>query len=311
MSTTSFFRAYRIVVGNIEIDAREGVGANSMHIAFSVERDHKRTPNNAELVLWNLSQGSRDALSKLATVPVLIEAGYADDVGVIFLGDLRSARSRREGPDIITRVSAGDGEAKIRTARINKTFKSGTPIGDVLGALGKALGVKPGNVERFRSAALANGGRTLTRALTVSGSVFDELDRVCRSCALDWSVQNSELQLRDSTAPATGFAEGPLLRSDSGLIGDVETEVSTKTVERFKTEVIDGVEHKTANKVTSLVSQTVVSGSCLMRADLTPGRGFRVESSEFEGNLLCRSTVHQGDSHSTDGWVVQFTGVPY
>lgn len=296
MSTTAFFRAYRIVVGNIEIDARDGVGANSMHIAFSVERDHKRTPNNAELVLWNLSQGSRDALSKLATVPVLIEAGYADDVGVIFLGDLRSARSKREGPDIITRVSAGDGESKIRTARINKTFKAGTPIGDVLGSLGKALGVKPGNVERFRAAALANGGRTLTRALTVSGSVFDELDRLCRSCALDWSVQNSELQLRDATAPATGFAEGPLLRSDSGLIGDVETEVATETK--------DGVAK----------GQTIVSGSCLMRADLTPGRSFRVEaagSDGFTGNLLCRSTVHQGDSHSSDSWTVQFTGVPY
>jgi hypothetical protein len=294
--TAAFFRAYRIQVGTIEIDAREGVGANSLRIAFQVERDHKRQPNNCELVLWNLSSGSRDALSKLATVPVSIEAGYAGDVGTIFLGDLRSARSRREGPDMITRVSAGDGETKIRTARISRTFAAGTPIGDVLGQLGTALGVKPGNLSAFRQATLRNGGRTLTRALTISGSVFDELERVTSSCGLDWSVQNGELQLRDRTRPATGTADGPLLRADTGLVGEVETEVATETK--------DGVAK----------GQTIVSGSCLMRADLIPGRSFRCEEQRdggFQGNLLARSTVHIGDSHSTDQWITQWSGVPY
>lgn len=293
---TAFFRAYRVVVGNIEIDARTGVGSTSLRVAFSVERDHKRQPNNAELAIWNLSSGSRQALAKLPTVPVQIEAGYADGVGTIFLGDLRAARSRREGPDIITRVSAGDGEAKIRTARISRTFKAGTPIGDVLGQLGSALGVKPGNVAAFRAATLRNGGRTLTRSLTISGSVFDELERVTSSCGLDWSVQNGELQIRDRTRPATGTAEGPLLRPDTGLVGEVETEVATETR--------DGITK----------GQTIVSGTCLMRADLIPGRSFRVEERRdggFVGNLLCRTTTHRGDSHATDGWTVAWTAVPY
>lgn len=289
----SFFRAYRIIVGSIEIDARGGVGPNSLHIAFQVDRDHTRVPNNAEMMCWNLSQGSRDALAKLATVPVLIEAGYADDVGTIFLGDLRSARSRREGPDIITRISAGDGETKVRTARVSRTFARGTPIGDVIGQLGSALGVKPGNLSNFRTAALANGARTLTRALTISGSVFDELDRVCRSCGLEWSVQSGELQLKARDVPATGTSSGPLLNAGSGLIGEVETEVAT--------EAKDGIAK----------GQTIVTGQCLMRADLVPGRSFRVESRAFTGNLVCRATTHEGDSHSSDSWVVNFVGVPY
>ena len=57
--------------------------------------------------------------------------------------------------------------------------------------------------------------------------------------------------------------------------------------------------------------QTIVSGRCLMRADLVPGKSLRVESEAFTGNLVCRSTTHSGDSHSSDQWTVDFTGVPY
>lgn len=287
----NFIRAYRIVVGDVDINALDGVGPNTLRIAFQVERDHTRHPSNAEVAVWGMSPAHREALAKLTTVPVRIEAGYADDAGVIFQGDLRSARTKREGPDLVTRVSAGDGESKIRTARISRTFARGTPVGDVIGQLGKALGVSPGNLEQFRGARLANGGRTLTRALTLTGSVFDELERVCRSAGLDWSVQSGALQLRTVGAPV-GSELGPLLRRDTGLIGDPETERAQETK--------DGI----------LKGQTIVTGQCLMRADLVPGRSFRVEHANHTGNLVCRASVAEGDSHG-DSWFTNFTGVPY
>ena len=289
----AFFRAYRVTVGTVQIDALGGVGVGGMRVAFSVERDHKRTANNCELAIWNLSKGSAQALAKLDVVPVQIEAGYADDTGVIFLGDLRSARTKRDGPDTVTRVSAGDGESKLRTARINRTFARGTPVGDVLGQLGRALGVNPGNLTQFQGARLANGLTTLQRALTISGAVSDELERLTRSCGLDWSVQNGVLQLRDAGVGPVGTERGPLLRPDTGLLGEVETERATETK--------DGV----------VKGQTIVSGRCLMRADLVPGKSLRVEAEAFTGNLVCRSTTHSGDSHSSDQWTVDWTGVPY
>lgn len=289
----NFFRAYRLTVGSVQIDALGGVGSTSMRIAFQVERDHKRTANNCECAIWNLSQGSREALAKLDVVPVQIEAGYADDTGVVFLGDLRSARSRRDGPDIITRVSAGDGESKLRTARISRTFARGTPIGDVIGQLGRALGVSPGNLSQFAGARLANGSNVLARALTINGAVADELERLTRSCGLDWSVQNGVLQIRDATVGPVGTERGPLLSASSGLIGEVETERATETK--------DGL----------VKGQTVVSGRCLMRADLVPGRSFYVSSLNFEGRLVCRATTHRGDSHLNDEWTTEWVGVPY
>lgn len=289
---TAFQRAYRLTIGSIEIDARAGVGLNSLRVAFAVERDVKRVPNNAEIAVWNLSPSSREALAKLSNVPVRLEAGYVDEVGVIFQGDLRSARSRREGTDIVTRVSGGDGEVKIRTARINRTFAAGTPIGTVLRELGKALGVGEGNLRQFLGAKLGNGSRTLSRSLTLRGSVFDELECVTRSCGLGWSIQDSALQLREAGQPV-GDRRGPLLRPDTGLIGEVEVETVAKEEPGFA------------------AGSVKVCGVCLLRPDLIPGVPFRVESEAFTSNLVCTATVADGDSHSTDSWRIEWAGRPY
>jgi hypothetical protein len=296
--TVQFTRAYRIVIGDTEVDASTGVGLSGMRIAFKVERDHRRVPNNTELEVWNLARTTRDRLAKLTNVPVQIDAGYlGTDVSTIFLGDLRAAHSRREGPDVVTRVSAGDGAKQCRIARISKTFPAGTALGSVIAELGKALGVKPGNLSGFSSARLTNGSDKLARSLTINGAVYDELERLCRSCGLEWSVQDSELQLKEIGRPVPGGGLGPLLKADSGLVGTPEVEQLAE-----------------ASKDDPLLTKgvTVVSGVCLLRSDLRPGLPFRVESEAFTGNLVCRTTVHQGDSHGTGpDWIVQFSGVPY
>jgi hypothetical protein len=289
---TAFQRAYKLTVGNIEIDASKGVGLNALRIAFSVERDVKRHPNNCEISIYNLTPSHRAALAKLASVRVRLEAGYVGDIGIIFDGDLRSARSRKEGTEQVTRVSGGDGETQCRSARINKTFAAGTPIGAVINALGKALGVGPGNLKDFTGASLANGSKTLRRALTLRGSVFDELEHITRSCGLRWSVQDSALQIREVGLPV-GDRQGPLLRADSGLVGQVEVETVAKAEPGFP------------------AGSARVSGICLLRGDLIPGVPFKVESDAFTGTLVCTATVHAGDTHSTDQWCIQWTGRPY
>jgi len=155
-----------------------------------------------------------------------------------------------------------------------------------------ALGVGAGNLRQFTGATLANGSKALTRALTVRGAVFDELEHLTRSCGLRWSVQDSALQIRAAGLPV-GDRRGPLLRKDSGLIGDVELETVAKAEEGFA------------------AGSVKATGICLLRTDLIPGVPFRVESEQFTGNLVCTATVHRGDTHATDGWVVEWTGRPY
>lgn len=289
---TAFIRAYRLNVGGILIDASTGVGANSLRIAFQCERDVKRHPNSLEIEVYNLTRGHREALAKLHNVSVHLEAGYVGQLGTVFLGDLRSARTPHEGTEFITKVSSGDGESKCRTASISRTFASGTPVGAVIQALGKALGVKPGNVSQFAGATLANGSSKLSRSLTIHGAVFDELEKTCVSCGLAWSIQDGALQIRERGLPVRGTS-GALLRSDTGLVGDVEVEIASETK--------DG----------AIKGQPIVSGSCLLRTDVSPGQPLRVISQAFTGNVVCTKSVHKGDSHASSDWVVEWSGRPY
>jgi hypothetical protein len=185
---------------------------------------------------------------------------------------------------LITCVSGGDGEAAIRGARINRTFKAGTPVKEILKALAASLNIGAGNLNSIGAVAYADGTTAIRRALTCAGLTYDELEDHCRSCGLRWSVQDSALQLRRGDAPV-GDTQGPLLRADSGLIGKPQVETDKKG--------------------------TLVSGTCLLRADLIPGVPFRVESDAFEGNLVAIATQHDGDSHQAQPWYVNWTGRPY
>lgn len=275
-----FDRAYRVNVGGTEIDARQGVRAGSLRIAFAVERSVRRTPNAVELRVWNLNPAHRAALAKAESVTVQLEAGYVGSVGTLFLGDLRTARSVREGADIVTTVSGGDGEFALRTARISRTFAAGSTVAEVLRELGRSLGLGAGNLEDAAARLLT---QRLGRAQTLSGLTYDQLEAFCRSRGLRWSIQDSQIQIREGDTPIGG--QGPLLRADSGLVGTPEVET---TRERG----------------------TLVSGTCLLQPDIVPGRAIRVESDAYTGNLIVQQTTARGDSHGQE-WYLEWVGKPY
>lgn len=287
-----FDRAFRVVVGTTEIDALKGANSG-LRLQFSIRRDEKRTPNAAEFKLFGLSKATRNALASANEVSVALEAGYVGSVGQLFLGDLRTVRITREGAERVTLVSGGDGEALLRTARINRSFAAGTSVAEVLRALGQALGTERGNVG---AAAAALAGRRLAAPETLCGLVFDELEDFCRTQGLQWSVQDSALQVRVGDSPA-GSGLGPLLRSDSGLIGEVEVQAQGKA--------------KASAVGSGRAGQKLVSGSCLLRHDLIPGVPFRVEHEAFSGNLVCVQSVARGDSHAAEPWQVDWVGRPY
>ena len=289
--SSQFGRTYRLNVGSLEIDGRQPVGSETMRIAFNISRSKTREPNIAEIRVWGLSRAHREGLAKLHAVRVRLEAGYADGFGVLFDGDLRTAYTTQEGAERITTIKGGDGEVAIRSARTSRTFAAGTPIGVVIQELGKSLGVGPGNLSQFTGAELAGGSKTLRRSLTLHGASAEELARVARSAGLEYSIQNSSLQILKSGRPSS-TRQGPLLRADSGLIGVPEIETVAKKEHGFA------------------AGTRKVTGVALLRPDLIPGAPFRVESSGYNGNLVCVATEHVGDTHSEE-WYVKWTGRPY
>jgi hypothetical protein len=311
-----FRRSFRVTIADKQFGSEDGI--RPLTFSFSVQRDKTITPNNATLLLTNLSQDTRDHLEELSGgtgqglvarnsklsardrtskkakpgvavavqgqgVAVRIEAGYGENMGQIFFGVLRRVSSWKSGSEWLTEISGGDGEGTLATAKISKTFVKGTPITSVVRACVGALGVGPGGLNNTLSAletsGLLTGGRVLERALTLHGDAATELDQVLRSCGFEWSIQDGNFYAGPAGTP-TFPGQGPLLTPQTGLLDTPRIEKNGKVV-----------------------------GTALLNPDLLPGRVFRIQSSRVTGNFVCSKTQHRGES-TADPWEVQFVGDP-
>lgn len=169
---------------------------DEMKVAFSVSRGIESTQNTAEISVWNLTKGHRNAVGKELD-EVQLEAGYAPpsgggNVGIIFKGQTRDVVHRRDGADIITTISCGDGDKAIRRATLSKSYPRGTKAEDVIEDLYKELekdGVVRGQWK------FPDEMPPFKRPYAVCGSCARELDRLGRGRGFYWSIQSGAMEI--------------------------------------------------------------------------------------------------------------------
>ncbi|RIY00220.1 hypothetical protein D3218_13120 [Aureimonas flava] len=205
---------------------------DQLRVSFSVSKDISGEANEASIEIWNLAKDHRNAVGKELD-QVTLEAGYippamlaggggSSNVGIIFKGRLRDVEHRREGADIVTRISCGDGDAALRKAVISKTFKAGTPVKEVVEALQKEF--EKEGVDRGEWKGL-DDLPPFKRPYSMCGSCSREMDRIGRSHRLYWSSQNEAIEIIPSDAAIessafisarTGMVDTPTI-TDNGV----------------------------------------------------------------------------------------------
>lgn len=278
-----FRRAWSLQVDTLLIRPREAEAA--LRVSFSVERNEKKYPNNVEIAIWNLSEDTRNRMNQFDRgVTVIMQAGYGTTTEQIFIGDLRWVEHNIDGADVITRISAGDGEQKISVSMCSKTFAKGTTHTKVLSEIAATLGLPLGNISKFFTLADATGGTKLTKSLAFSGPSADVLTAFGLSMGITWSVQNAELSFRRDTESAGGFA--PLISPKTGLIGSPKISPPAKGAK---------------------LKGGIVSGTALILPGLVPGVSFEISSKRVNGTFVATKTKHYGDTYGRE-WYVDFEG---
>lgn len=219
-----------------------GITTHEMKIAFNISKGISSSANTAEIEIWNLNESSRNSMGKEFD-EVTLEAGYmppaglsgpgilsfldgllpsfgavstgsGGNVGIIFKGNIRDVEHTRDGPDIITRISCGDGDKALRKATTSKSYPKGTPVKDVVDDLYKELekqGVKKGEW-KFPDDMEPN----FKRPYATCGSCSREMDTLGRGRKFYWNVQNGTMEI----VPGDGFIGTIVyLSPSSGLIG--------------------------------------------------------------------------------------------
>lgn len=280
-----FHRSFRVTVGDVEFESVDAL--RPLEFSFSVQRDKTITPNNVNLLFYNLSEERRDALGEAGGqegVTVRLEAGYGQDVGQLFFGVLRKVQSWRKGGTWMTQLSGGDEEKNLTTSRFNASFKKGSPVTSLVSALVKTLKVDPGNLpevlETLQVDGFLTGGSVHKKSISYNGDTATILESVLRSCGYEWSIQDGAFRAAKVGFPSQP-GKGPLLTPQTGLL-------DTPTLDK------DG----------KLVCKA------LLNVDLIPGKVFRVQSSRVEGNFLCEKTVHKGESGDSNMWQVEILATP-
>lgn len=265
-----FSRAATLRVETMEI--------SGLRFAFTVERTHKKAANTAEVMIWGLSQDTRKALTKQDRVRVQLLAGYEGSESQIYAGELRVASSTRQGPDWVTKVESGDGERRVREARINKSFARLT-FTQMLDELSASLGVGAGNAAELAAKGEFQGAiRSLTKGTLLRGQSADILDRLARSAGYEWSVQDGQLQFLEVGKALQRTAVS--LTPDTGLLGSPE-----------------------------IGENGVLTARSYLQPNIIPGRKVHVRSQQIDGFFRVLKLLHRGDTRGTE-WYTDIEAQP-
>lgn len=268
-----FGRKIDLTIGTIKI---EGVAFPGLRVVAKVLRSLKTTANSASVTVYGLSPEHRSALTKTQSPTVALTAGYDKQLTRLFVGQAVHVHHEKlvEAGDITTTVSTTDGGGAQQTARVKKTFPPGAKAGDVMAELVKALGIKVGNLSQAKARLNAGKGATVfAEGVTLTGNASAELTALCRSCGLEWSIQDGALQVLDA---AKALDSAAIVLDSSLLMG-----------------------------TPSISNKGIVQGMTFLQKDFTPGRQVQIAHEFVSGIFRLEKCEYILDSYADD-WTVKF-----
>lgn len=229
-----------------------GLQKHEMKVAFDISKSISSTANSAEVRIWNLNKQHRNAVGKELD-EITLEAGYmppqgGSNVGIIFKGQMRDVEHTRDGVDIITTLSCGDGDKAFRRATTSKTFPKGTKVEDVVEELYQQMAKEGVNRGEWK---FPDNMPPFKRPYSMCGACTTELNTLGRGKKFYWSVQNGTMEI----IPSDGYIGGVALISPRTGMIDVPT-----------------------------ITDNGIKVAALLNPEIRPNRRVKVESETLEMN---------------------------
>ena len=247
--------------GRIAIVQSGGVKLNSeeLDIEFTVPFDDDTEANEAEIIVYNLSKTTIQALKY--NNPITVEAGYKNDTGVIFSGFISQIKTKIEGMDKITTIKAIDDTDLQERDLVDISYKAGMTasyiLKDLLGRLKLPIAVfSPRRDWTYKDEVTADGG------------LMDNIRKYAEVCGISAYINKGKIYARH-------ISEGDNINftvcADTGLIESPEEFEEEVTAEDYK-DIVKGYNFKmilqhriTTAAIISLTSQNV-SGQYRVRS---------------------------------------------
>lgn len=283
--TTNWMRKCSLIVAN---DAGEGIELSGLKISFNISRPDISYPATGMFKIYNLSRNTASRIRQNEFTQIKFIAGYQDNFGLIFSGQIQYSYGGRENPtDTYSVIQAADSDQAHNFAVMNTTLAAGYTQQDVHAALMKPIGVYDivsGAVPEFASTKAPRGK-------PMFGMHRDEVSSLAAQCKATWRYENGRLQMVPENAY---LAEAIVLNAQTGLIGMPEQTINgginVKCLinPNIQLDTLIRLDNKSINQV-GLSNQEIATGS-------TAGASVQQPAVlDMDGDYIVKNIAYYGD----------------
>lgn len=286
--SSSFGRYCRLLVGSSDLVVTGTDAENSdyyaldftgLRVQFEVVKSYVGTPNTARITIYNLSKSTRERLTTEFD-RITLEAGYDDDNGVLFNGEIFNVFHERRQPDYASIIYASDGGFNFREAFTNVSYGAGVSLERVLTGLANDMQLNVGEN-------LISGASELIfpSGWQFCGDTPKALDLLADSFSFNWSIQTGKLYIvpEGETLSRPKYS----ITSESGMIGSptlTERGIDVQTLLNWQL---------TPNEEINVVSLGQTVNYQALNINYAQDR-------VVYGDFIARKITHRGDTRGND-----------
>lgn len=256
-----------------------------LEINFDIPKTTSDKVDVAEVNIYNLSDTSINTI--MNDSKIIVNAGYGDDLGVIFEGYVEQILPDWQGLSKKVTILASDVGSKFRNKTIKKTYKNSTTK-FIITDLAKRLGLKIGQIKPVTN--------DKHDEYSVDNNIYDEIVSLA-------SKSNSKIYTRDNTLYVLPFDsandEGVILNYETGLIGSPVREEKEETIKvpaknqpKPKKKSKRKPKRKMENKTIKVVDYVITS---LLNHEIKQDTWIKVESKTLNGKHRVLDVTHTKD----------------
>ncbi|NGP45962.1 hypothetical protein G4V62_13770 [Bacillaceae bacterium SIJ1] len=199
-----FIRKANIILGTSNLSSER------YDFEFDVEFDDTSKKDLAEVVFYNLSHDRINSIKK--GTPIIINAGYENDVGTVFLGAVYDMDTIKRGVNRETTVKAVDATDQRDKLKVNKTYKEGTRASQIIADLCQIVGLSIGKLELPKDVQYRNGKNE-------QGVILQRLKLLAKDSGAKFNISKGMAYFRP---PGSGDDVQFIFSPERGLIGSPE-----------------------------------------------------------------------------------------
>ena len=261
---------------------------DTLDFNFEIPFTDSEELTQATIEVRNLSESTRNAIRK--GDQVIVNAGYENDVGAIFVGQAGEPSHKRDRVDWVTKILATAALEEWLTREVNKTYNKNIKASALLGDLLNLFGVEVGQMQLVNDV-------TYPRGKVCKGKLKDILTEIVTSdCKSRFLIKNGQIIIND---PNNGDNRGYLLSAATGLLKVDDEAVTTQaTTPQTTKDTQDQKESK----------ENVVKLEALLNYHIGPGDVMTVKSKKRNGRFLVKNGVYVGSR--TGEWRIKMEARP-